>query len=237
MQPCAVCGGVTVDQAGYCTQCRTFRGVPGQPPGYPPPQPYPGYPMSYPAAQPAPRRSFLIPLVALSATLFVLIAAIVIVVAVRSADDDPGTTPTSASDVDECVVGTWRVTSHQEDVPVKDYGKVTFTGGDGATLRLGADGTGETDYGSGTEFEGEMRGQDVRLEVSGTLKYRYTARDGHVTLSDIVSDASGKLFLDNEQYGDPLPFEGSEDPSTYTCSGDSLTQRTFLYTTEYTRTS
>jgi hypothetical protein len=29
MQPCGVCGGVGVDAAGYCTQCRTYRGQPG----------------------------------------------------------------------------------------------------------------------------------------------------------------------------------------------------------------
>ena len=35
MQPCQYCGGTAVDAAGYCTQCRNFRGVP-PPPGYPP---------------------------------------------------------------------------------------------------------------------------------------------------------------------------------------------------------
>src|SRR6266508_6110907 len=32
MQPCGVCGGMGIDAAGYCTQCRTYRGVPDQPP-------------------------------------------------------------------------------------------------------------------------------------------------------------------------------------------------------------
>ena len=31
MQPCQVCGGMAVDQNGYCTQCGTFRGQPTQP--------------------------------------------------------------------------------------------------------------------------------------------------------------------------------------------------------------
>ncbi|HEY0697642.1 MAG TPA: hypothetical protein VGD43_07510, partial [Micromonospora sp.] len=55
MQPCSVCGSVNINAAGYCAQCGTYRGVPGQPPpgpapgqqaGYPgyPQQPAPGYP-------------------------------------------------------------------------------------------------------------------------------------------------------------------------------------------------
>jgi hypothetical protein len=284
MQPCAVCGGVQVDAAGYCTQCRTFRGVPQQPPpqppnypqpqqspysGYPPGSPayptsvppgYPqqtsggGYPMSYPAAPAQPgRRSFVVPLVALAATLGVLVTAIVIVVAVRSGGDEPGPGPvagattragstpsasaTPASDVDECVVGDWRVTSHKEDIPVEGRGKVTFTGGDGATLQLNADGTGEFDYKSGTEYEGELSGQAVRLELSGRVTYHFTARNGSLAITDVESTATGKLYFDNEQYGDPLPLNPEEDTSTYTCSGDTLTQKTFLFTTEYERVS
>lgn len=34
MQPCEVCGGLGVDAAGYCMQCRTFRGQPPANPGY-----------------------------------------------------------------------------------------------------------------------------------------------------------------------------------------------------------
>ena len=28
MQPCLECGGTVVDAAGYCTTCRTYRGLP-----------------------------------------------------------------------------------------------------------------------------------------------------------------------------------------------------------------
>jgi hypothetical protein len=270
MQPCAVCGGVGVDAAGYCLHCRTFRGVPVQPvapppayPGYPQPTSvppaypqqtsgggYPGYsPAQYPPAQPARSRSFMIPLVALSATLVVLVTAIVVVLAMRGGGDEPGPGPIGAptsgvptaaatkTGDDECVVGTWRVTSHKEDVPVTGVGKVTFIGGSGGTLRLNADGTGETDYGSGTEFEGEMEGQTVRLEVSGRLTYSYTARDGFVSIRDLESTVTARLYRDGEQYGDTLPLAGSEDSATYTCSTDRLTQKTFLYTTEYERVS
>ena len=32
MQPCPVCGGMGIDANGYCTQCRTYRGLPQAPP-------------------------------------------------------------------------------------------------------------------------------------------------------------------------------------------------------------
>jgi len=294
MQPCAVCGGVQVDAAGYCTQCRTFRGVPHQqpppPPTYPqaPPPAYHGYPQpgsppayptsvppaagyptsvppafvqqtsgggypGYPPQQPQRGRSFMIPLVALASTLVVLVVAIVIVVAVRGDGDDPIAEPTNnpvtsgaprvsasatpASDVDECVIGTWRVTSHKEEVPIEDVGKVTFIGGEDATLDLKPDGTGETDYGSGTEFQGSTGGRTYKLEVSGQLTFRYTARSGNAQFTEVESDASGKLFIDGEQYGGSIPFNAEADSSTYTCSPNLLTQKTFLYTTEYERVS
>lgn len=290
MQPCAVCGGVHVDAAGYCTQCRTFRGVPQQrPPGYPqaPPPAYTGYPQpgsppayptsvppaAYPTSvppayaqqtsgggypgfpqQPPQRgRSFLVPLIALASTLVVLVVAIVIVAAVRGGDEEPVAGPTTsaptsagptasqgaapAGDIDHCVIGTWRVTSHREDVPLDGVGKVTFIGGEDATLRLNADGTGETDYGSGTEFQGSTGGRTYKLEVSGRLTFDYTARSGTAKFTDVDSNASGKLFIDGEQYGGSIPFNAEADSSRYTCSTGLLTQKTFLYTTEYERVS
>src|SRR5689334_20428585 len=63
MQPCPVCGALTIDAAGRCTQCGNFRGQPtaaGPPPGPPPPglaqpgmappgtQPISGQPYPYP---------------------------------------------------------------------------------------------------------------------------------------------------------------------------------------------
>ncbi|GAA4453466.1 hypothetical protein [Phytohabitans houttuyneae] len=289
MQPCAVCGGVQVDAAGYCTQCRTFRGVPQPPPGYPqaPPPAYTGYPQpgsppayptsvppagyptsvppsyaqqtsgggypGYPQQQPQRGRSFLVPLVALASTLVVLVVAIVIVAAVRGGDEEPVGSPTTsaptsagpgesqsaapAGDIDQCVIGTWQVTSHREDVPVEGVGKVTFIGGEGATLQLNADGTGETDYRSGTEFQGTTGGRTYKLEVSGKLTFEYTARSGSAEFTDVNSNASGKLFIDGEQYGGSIPFNAEADTSTYTCSTGLLTQKTFLYTTEYERVS
>jgi len=326
---------VTINAAGYCTQCGTFRGVPpqgvppqggpagyppqqppygapGSPSGYPPPEPPPygapgspagyqppvsggsgygqpvsggagypssgppdgypnsgvpgGYPTSgtpgyaqptsgggYPTSYPPPPGSggrgkpFVIPLVALSVTLVILVVAIVVVVIVRSSGTDTPTDPSAspsdtsasqeASDVDPCVVGRWRVTSHREDVAIPDVGKVTFTGGEDAEIELNADGSGSTDYRDGTAFEGTAEGRTIKLEISGTVDYEFTARDGTVSFKNVQSDATAKIFIDGEQYGSEQPFEGSDDPSKYECSGDELVQKTFLYETKFTKVS
>jgi hypothetical protein len=66
MQPCPTCGGMGIDANGYCTQCRTYRGLPQSPPpssgapyGGPPPSgppysgsPYSGAPYGAPASGP-----------------------------------------------------------------------------------------------------------------------------------------------------------------------------------------
>src|SRR5262245_28604916 len=116
--------------------------MPGQPVSGQPvsgqPYSYQAYPAPSPQPQPKQRSSFMVPLVALSATLFVLVVAIVVVAAVKAADSSGGggsggggrtpvdqTRPVSL--VDECVVGTWRVTSHEETVSVPSVGDVVFT--------------------------------------------------------------------------------------------------------------
>ncbi|MGN9908025.1 hypothetical protein ACTMTJ_10800 [Phytohabitans sp. LJ34] len=292
MQPCAVCGGVQVNAAGYCTQCGTFRGIPQQPPPPPPAYPqapppgYPGYPQpgsppayptsvppagyptsvppayaqqtsggGYPGYPPQPQqqrgRSYMVPLFALGSVLVALVVAIVIVVAARGGGDDPIAGPTGdpttggpvestsaapGSDLDECVIGTWRVTSHKETVAVQGD-SVTFTGGEGATLRLNRDGTGETDYGSSTEYSGELNGSTVRLEISGRLTYNFTTRAGRVNVTDVESNVSGKVTLGGEEYDVPNVLDTKDDSSSYTCSTDRLTQNTGLLTTEYERVS
>ncbi|MDG4834745.1 hypothetical protein O7627_36370 [Solwaraspora sp. WMMD1047] len=320
MQPCAVCGSVAINTAGYCAQCGTFRGVPGyqqqaggqpgygQPPGYAqqPPTGYPssggpgypssagpgyptsggpGYPTSgaagypgsggypgagapgyapgagypgtpgYPTAFQAPerRRSLLMPLVALGSTLAVLVTAIVVVVVVRSGGDDttpitgPTTGPTSgpsaeptsttADGVDDCLVGEWQVTSHSEEVQNEEMGKLRFTGGEGAGLTLNADGTGRSDYGSGTEFESRWQGRPIVLEIRGSYTYRYRTDDGQVIVSNVDSDAEARVLLDDDQLGQWVEFRPTATTASYTCTGTAMTQKALLYTTNFRRVS
>jgi len=46
MQPCPTCGGMGIDANGYCTQCRTYRGVPQAPQPPTSGSPYSGAPYS-----------------------------------------------------------------------------------------------------------------------------------------------------------------------------------------------
>jgi hypothetical protein len=219
MQPCAVCGGAAVDAAGYCHQCGTIRGAPS-----------------------SRAKAFVVPLIALSVTLVILVVAIVVVLLVRH---DGGTTvagptrsPTAASGVDECLVGRWRVTEHREDTTVPNYGRLTITGGEGAEILLRANGTGETDYGSATSFGATAAGQRIRIEVHGKITYSVEALGGSLTQRNVTSAAKVRLYVNDEPYGTERPFTTDEgQQSRYTCGGDSLTQSSILFETAMTRLS
>ena len=239
-------------------------GSAGYPSSGPPGTGYPSSGAGYPGGYPPPvapnrNRSFLVPLIALASTLVVLVVAIVIVVFNRDDDPtdpvtypsstsriDPTSDPTRSDDdpssddprIDSCVIGTWRVTSHREDVSNDELGKLSFTGGDGAELRLKADGTGESDYGSGTAYTAKAsNGKSIKLEVTGVVSYSYTAVDGRISVDDVKSQATFRFYIDGEQYGDTQAFNASDSPSNYTCSGDRMTQKTLLYTIDYERAS
>jgi hypothetical protein len=226
MQPCATCGSLGVDTAGFCVRCRAYRGVPAAP-GTPP---APG------DAAPAPKRSrspLLIPLIALSMTLVVLVVAIVVVVVARSRDRDV------AADgvlVDRCVVGTWQVRRYIEQVPVGGVGNVAFSG-QGARVRLRADGTGVSDYGDGTTFAATIGGVAYTLVVKGSVTFGFRAQDGTVSFTDV--SAAGTETLTRADTGRQVirQLTGSSDPARYTCAGDSLTEFTSQYRAEMSRVS
>jgi len=160
-------------------------------------------------------RSYTVPLVALGATLFVLVAAIVVVVGARA----------GAGAGNRCIVGTWEVIRHEEAVPLGfGLGSVTMRGGRGATLTLRADGTGEVDYGaSGTDYHGEVGSKVVRLHVTGRVRFSYTAAEGAATLSNIDVAAEGQAYVDGVATGDPEALQPT-GTATYRCAGDSLTE-------------
>jgi hypothetical protein len=213
-------------------------------PAYPPqPGGYPGYPV--PAVAPPPNRArpFVVPLIALSITLIVLVVAIVIVVIVRDGADPPITAPstppataepTGNPDVDPCVVGRWVVSRHREVVPIDNVGRVTFTGGRNSTLDLAADGSGVMSYPSGTAYEGSANGKAIKLEIAGDVEFEYVARDGTMSLKNLQADATTKAFLDGTLVGTDQ-LDPDDDPANYSCLDDSLTLRTTVYTTDYTK--
>jgi hypothetical protein len=240
MQPCATCGSLGVDTAGFCVRCRAYRGLPAAPgapsaPGGP--LPPPGGPLPAPGgAAPAPERPrspLLIPLIALSATLVVLVVAIVVVVAARSRDRDVAADGTL---VDRCVVGTWQVRRYTEEVPVNGVGNVTFSG-QGARVRLRADGTGINNYGDGTTFTATIGGVAYTLVVKGSVTFGFRAQDGTVSFTDV--SAAGTETLTRADTGRQVTRQltGSSDPARYTCAGDWLTEFTSLYRAEMSRVS
>jgi hypothetical protein len=176
-------------------------------------------------------RSYTVPLVALGSTLFFLVAAIVVVVAARAgagagADEEP-----------PCLVGTWNVLRHVEDVPLPPAaggGTVTLQGGRGATLVLRADGTGVADYGTRTEYLGQIGEQVIKLEVSGRVTFRYTTDGSTARLSDIDVQAQGQAYVDGVKQGEPDELEPT-DVSTYECADDRMTEKSGAATITYER--
>ncbi|WP_326550710.1 hypothetical protein [Micromonospora sp. NBC_01813] len=248
MQPCAVCGGGSVDQVGYCLRCRTFRGVPGVRPGQL------GQPVAPPGANQG--RSYLVPLAALGTTLVVLVAAIGVALVVRLADGDanrlvldPSSSPTAGRSVapsqaapvsiDPCVIGSWQVESHEEDIALDEpFGKTRFSGvGPGARIELRKDGLGVTDYaaggapgdGGGTVYQGNVSGVTVTLTLAGQVTYRYRAVDGTVSFTDVNALGTATLSAPGITPAEQ-PLTADFDPANYECTGDTLTQSTSSYT-------
>jgi hypothetical protein len=268
-----------IDGNGYCTQCRTYRGLPqAMPPssgvpysGVPystSPAPYAGYPTSsgptYPQptsgaaafpgttyggaygapTSPPPKRrsSFMVPLLALCGVLAVLVVAIVVVVVVKNSGDSGGGGTTNTALVDQCVVGTWEMTSYKEDVSIPEVGPVPFTlDGKGATMKFSKDGKGTQDFGDGTKFTGEVTvsGQSaaINLKITGDIKYDFRTNDGVMSFSNLVSTSKYTVSAPATGQSETDDFKGSSDPSKYTCSGDTMTMSTSLYQSELKRTS
>jgi hypothetical protein len=295
MQPCEVCGGMGIDAGGYCTTCRTYRGVPSAPapqgysvippvsgtpyqgsgvpyadptsgspygapmggmPGYPgptsggpypnygggyPPSPEPGYPApgGYqpanflpPPTPPRSRSSFVVPLIALSVTLVVLVVGIVAVAALRKKDTPlagpSGSASASAKPspiVDTCVVGLWNATEETQDVPVEGVGSVRVTGS-GMKVRLRADGTGAYEF-SDTTYTATISGHRVDIIVNGTTKYDYRTSNGSMAFSNFSNSGTVTVKVDGAAASSEALTEDA-DPVRYSCSGSTLTQTTSL---------
>lgn len=258
MQPCPVCGGMGIDVNGYCTQCRTYRGLPApaQPPtgtgfqprsydlvrpagGSPAPSGQPEYRnVAYPPTTTRVRRSpLLVPLLALSATLVVIVVAIVVVVLVKSRTPSgpPVANPSASGLVDACLIGSWEETAFTEQVPVEQVGNVTFTG-KGATVKLRSDGTGVYDYGSGTTYRATVNGVGVQLVVRGRITFEYRTVNGTVTFNNSKAEGSTTLTVPGVT-ATSRPLQANEDPARYTCSRDTLKEVTSVRAVELTRRS
>jgi hypothetical protein len=193
----------------------------------------------YPSTPTRGRSSFLVPLLALSATLVVLVVAIVVVVVVKSGNKGNGSGGTGDSLVDSCVVGDWNEKSHKESTPIEGFvGKVTFDGS-GAVLHLKADGTGSYEY-DGTEYTGTGRRAnddtvEIKLKITGTITFGYRTNNNTFSFSNMNATGSAVGFLDGQQIPGNQPLEPDTNPATYTCSGDDMSHTNSVYTVTWGR--
>jgi hypothetical protein len=216
------------------------------PPEYGYQQPYPaqpqygaGYrdPHAYPdvlqPVQPA-RRPSTVPLIVLSVVAVILVIGIVGVVVVRAGQDEDkgGGGGTTAAGIDECVVGTWRVTSAKEKV--EQNGTITEFTSRGGTVELKADGTGRSDYGSGVVYTGRVSGQSVTITFTGSVTFSFKTVDSSFTFSNPSPNGTATVKV-NGTTTTAIPLDMDTKPAKYTCAGNRLTQSTDLATTELSR--
>jgi len=304
MEPCQYCGQqAPVDPAGFCTNCRNYRGVPAQPVatggyppagdvygapyptsgpaygqvsgppvtgapysappagypagGYPPPsQPYSappsyGQPTGYPVsgaptpvsgpagfgpiggpivAPPAKQRSLAVPIIALCSVLALLVIGIVIVGISRSGGHK-GTTGTTASGLDRCLVGKWRVTSSTIKVPLEGVGNVDFTldSSSNYTFTTDEDGQSVDDYGTEENpatFVASDGGTDYQYLVWGTFTYTLRSANGVLSFENGHGDGKYAWVVDGDRQSPYTRSDDNGDPTPYTCTSTTLTQKT-----------
>lgn len=283
MEPCQFCGQqAAVDGAGFCTNCRNYRGVPAGQPTYPtsgpaygggqvsappygqpsaPPYPQqppvtgipysapPGYntapysaPPAYQAPAPPPKRSgYVVPIIALCSVVALLVIGIVVVVVVKNHDKGGGgggNTGLTASGLDKCLVGSWKVTSYETTISFDQVGDVDFTGDDiRETLTIDENGIAEDNYGSESEptvLSGSSVDHDYTINVYGTVKYTIKSANGVLSFSDATADGELELFIDGDSAG-TIALNISSDPTPYTCTSSTLTQQTTDFSAVATR--
>ena len=244
MQPCHICGSVDVDVNGYCVNCRTFRGAvhyevvtPSQ--GYAPP------PTSVPPVPPVKRRrSAPLSLLIFTTAALLVVSTILIVTVVMndlgssaraSADRSPSAkpsapsaapsaspsaTPVLAGGIDKCLVGTWATTL--DYWPAPDADTVMLTTHNGEAWGFQADGTATIDFGSGVTFTGTVNKKKAELLITGHVKYKYTAANRTLNMTDPVPDVRA-VYTENGvvQNNTQVPF--SPYSASYACNGDNLT--------------
>jgi hypothetical protein len=163
-------------------------------------------------------RSYRVPIVVLSALLFLLVGGIVVVLSARAGGRGP------------CAVGDWDVVSYQDAVRVDQIdATLTFTGGAGTVLRLRGDGTGEKDYGAGVTFTAEAPdGRTVKIEVAGPARFRYELGPAGDTIvvTPTGNDTTSQLFIADARFGAKAKYNDATESRSYqlACRDDSLTQ-------------
>lgn len=247
MQPCQICGTADIDVNGYCVNCRTFRGAVH----YEVVTPSPGYaspPTSVPPVAPVKRRrnAPLSLLIFTTAALLVVSTILIVTVIMNdvganaraSADRSPGPKPSGsaaapsasvaapatpavlASGIDKCVVGTWATT--MDYWPAPDDSSVMLATHNGEAWGFRADGSVTIDFGSGVTFSGTVNKKKAQLLITGHVKYKYTATNRTLNMTDPVPDVRA-VYTENGvvQNNTQVPFQPYS--ASYSCNGDNLT--------------
>jgi len=272
-----------IDANGYCTQCRTYRGVPQAPQQptsgtpysgapYGGQQPYAGYPASsvpsysdpisapptgygatYGATNPpsgSGRNKFLMPILALSGVLVVLVIAIVVVAALKSDDKkdpvaNPSVGPTAtgmakpSAAIDECLVGTWTTKTYTEKTAMDTVGTVEFTlKENGSTLKFAPDGKSTETFKNST-FTGNptIQGQSVPITIvaNATVTSNVATTSGSIAYSNVSATGTLNTKAPSISYDETEPFQANDDPAKYTCNGDSLSITTSIFSQTLTK--
>jgi molecular chaperone DnaK len=145
--------------------------------------------------------------------------------------------PSLASGLDSCVVGTWKgvhqtVTNHVGLEPAE------FSGPGPASFILRPDGTGTADFGAnGETLTATVNGNVWTEVVTGSATFTYQTSNGSLLFSDAHGSGTQTLYVNGiKNVSSPLTALTTDQ---YTCSGNTL--RAFAATgtgaTEFTRTS
>jgi molecular chaperone DnaK len=148
-----------------------------------------------------------------------------------------GPSPSLASGLDSCVVGTWKGV-HQTATNHVGLEPATFTGPGPASAILRPDGTGTIDFGAnGETLTATVNGNVWTEVVTGSATFTYQTSNGSLLFSDAHGSGTQTLYV-NGIKNVSVPATASTTDQ-YTCSGNTL--RTFAATgtgsTEFTRTS
>jgi hypothetical protein len=207
-----------------------------QAPGYP----QSGVPVSAPAGLPSgpdkQRNPYLVPIIAVCSVLALLAISIVVVVVLRSGGGKNNPTPppvadssAANSDLDQCLVGKWLVTDYTTSISVGSAGDVFFIAEDlNETLDIKADGSVTDNYGTTSQptiLIGSSDSHNYKISVSGTITYKMQSAHGTLTFSNAVANGKIAVEVDGVSAGTE-DLSASNDPTPYTCSGNTFRQTT-----------
>jgi hypothetical protein len=203
--------------------------------------PVTGVPAGAPAGPPPKQRSgHVVPIIALCSVMALLVVGIVVVVLVRHNGSAKGGNNGGNTTIDACLVGTWKATQYTAQIPIDGVGNVEFTATDlNETVVIREDGTATDDYGTKnnpTVLAGTGGGSDYEISLYGTVTYTLRSANGVLSFSDSKADGALEVKIDGTFAGSQ-DLGVTDDPTPYTCTGSTFTQRTSDFTASASKVS